>query len=268
MTATRILVADDHPTFRRGLRALIDSLPDIELIGEAADGEAAVEQAAQSLPDVVVMDLNMPGLNGVEATRRIVAANPSIAVLVLTMLDEDESVFAAMRAGARGYVVKGADTDDLLRALESVARGDVVFGPAVASRVLSYLTRPACGRISIMRSSAVQPAGRRRGGSREATTPLGSGGADNRYAAQRVLQGASGDRLGRRPAGGVSRTATQYQRRHARMAVSSRGVAGRGLRRPRAPARSACWCQSHNHRTGENRSPGKIVVLKELMFPG
>ena len=124
--------------------------------------------------------------------------------------------------------------------------------------------RPACGRISIMRSSAVQPAGRRRGGSREATTPLGSGGADNRYAAQRVLQGASGDRLGRRPAGGVSRTATQYQRRHARMAVSSRGVAGRGLRRPRAPARSACWCQSHNHRTGENRSPGKIVVLKEI----
>ena len=150
MTATRILVADDHPTFRRGLRALIDSLPGIELIGEAADGEAAVEQAAQSLPDVVVMDLNMPGLNGVEATRKIVAANPSIAVLVLTMLDEDESVFAAMRAGARGYVVKGADTDDLLRALESVSRGNVVFGPAVASRVLSYLTRPLSARDPVL----------------------------------------------------------------------------------------------------------------------
>ena len=150
MTVTRILVADDHPTFRRGLRALIDSLPGIELIGEAADGEAAVEQAAQSLPDVVVMDLNMPGLNGVEATRRIVAANPSIAVLVLTMLDEDESVFAAMRAGARGYVVKGADTDDLLRALESVSRGNVVFGPAVASRVLSYLTRPLSARDPVL----------------------------------------------------------------------------------------------------------------------
>ena len=92
----------------------------------------------------------MPGLNGVEATRRIVAANPSIAVLVLTMLDEDESVFAAMRAGARGYVVKGADTDDLLRALESVARGDVVFGPAVASRVLSYLTRPLSARDPVL----------------------------------------------------------------------------------------------------------------------
>jgi DNA-binding NarL/FixJ family response regulator len=150
MTATRVLVADDHPTFRRGLRALIDSLPDIELIGEAADGETAVAQAAQLLPDVVVMDLNMPGLNGVEATRRIVAANPSIAVLVVTMLDEDESVFAAMRAGARGYVVKGAETEDLLRALESVARGDVVFGPAVASRVLSYLTRPLSARDPVL----------------------------------------------------------------------------------------------------------------------
>lgn len=105
MTATRVVVADDHPTFRRGLRALIDSLPDIDLVGEAADGEAAVTQAADLMPDVV-MDLNMPGLNGVEATRRVVAANPSVAVLIVTMLDEDESVFAAMRAGARGYVVK------------------------------------------------------------------------------------------------------------------------------------------------------------------
>ena len=118
--------------------------------------------------------------------------------------------------------------------------------------------RPACGRISIMRSSAVQPAGRRRGGSREAATPTRvRGEADNRYAARRVLQGASGDRLGRRPAGGASRTATQYQRRHARMAVSSRGPAGRKKRPSRAPARSACWCPSHNRRTGENRSPGK-----------
>jgi DNA-binding NarL/FixJ family response regulator len=150
VTATRVVVADDHPTFRRGLRALIDSLPDIELVGEAADGQSAVAQAAELLPDVVVMDLNMPGLNGVQATRQIVAANPSVAVLVLTMLDEDESVFAAMRAGARGYVVKGADTDDLLRALESVARGDVVFGPAVAGRVLSYLSRPLSARDPVM----------------------------------------------------------------------------------------------------------------------
>jgi DNA-binding NarL/FixJ family response regulator len=142
----RVLVVDDHPTFRRGLGALLASLEDVELAGEAEDGEAAVRLAAELHPDVVVMDLDMPGIGGIEATRRIVAAQPSMAVLVLTMLDEDESVFAAMRAGARGYVVKGADTDDVLRALQSVARGDAVFGPAVAGRVLSYLTRPLSAR--------------------------------------------------------------------------------------------------------------------------
>jgi DNA-binding NarL/FixJ family response regulator len=150
MSTTRVVVADDHPTFRRGLHALFDSLDDIEVVGEAEDGEAAVTLAAELSPDVVLMDLNMPGVNGIEATRRIVADNPSIAVLVLTMLDEDESVFAAMRAGARGYVVKGADTDDVLRALESVARGDAVFGPAVANRVLAYLTRPLSARDPVL----------------------------------------------------------------------------------------------------------------------
>jgi DNA-binding NarL/FixJ family response regulator len=146
----RVLVADDHPTFRRGLGALLASLPGVELVGEAPDGETAVELAGTLSPDVVVMDLGMPGIGGVEATRRIVAALPSMAVLVLTMLDEDESVFAAMRAGARGYVVKGADTDDVLRALQSVARGDAVFGPAVAGRVLSYLTRPLSARDPVL----------------------------------------------------------------------------------------------------------------------
>jgi DNA-binding NarL/FixJ family response regulator len=150
MTPIRVLVADDHPTFRRGLGALFDSLPDIDLVGEAADGHAAVAMTAQLQPDVVVMDLNMPNLNGVEATRQIVAANPDVAVLILTMLDEDESVFAAMRAGARGYVVKGADTTDVIRALESISRGDAVFGPAVAGRVLSYLTRPLSARDPIL----------------------------------------------------------------------------------------------------------------------
>jgi DNA-binding NarL/FixJ family response regulator len=159
VTAIRVLVADDHPTFRRGLRALIDSLPDIELIGEAADGEAAVAQATQLHPDVVVMDLNMPGLNGVEATRKITAANPGIAVLVLTMLDEDEPVFAAMRAGARGYVVKGADTDDLLRALESVARGDVVLFPELSDREREVLELLARGKPNsqIARELVVSP---------------------------------------------------------------------------------------------------------------
>jgi DNA-binding NarL/FixJ family response regulator len=146
----RVLVVDDHPTFRRGLGALLASLPDVALAGEAADGEAAVRLAGELRPDVVVMDLDMPGVGGIEATRRILAAQPSMAVLVLTMLDEDESVFAAMRAGARGYVVKGADTDDVLRALQSVAHGDAVFGPAVAGRVLSYLTRPLSARDPLL----------------------------------------------------------------------------------------------------------------------
>jgi DNA-binding NarL/FixJ family response regulator len=147
---TTVLVADDHPTFRRGLSALLESLEEFTVVGEASDGEAVVAMAGELKPDVVVMDLNMPGVNGVEATRRIVAQHPEAAVLVLTMLDEDESVFAAMRAGARGYVVKGADTDDVVRALESVARGDAVFGPAVATRVLSYLTRPLSARDPVL----------------------------------------------------------------------------------------------------------------------
>jgi DNA-binding NarL/FixJ family response regulator len=147
---TRVIVADDHPTFRRGLGALLASLDKIELVGEAADGEAAIALAAEVHPDVVVMDLNMPVVNGVDATRRILEADPTVAILVLTMLDEDESVFAAMRAGARGYVVKGADTEDVVRALESVARGDAVFGPAVATRILSYLTRPLDARDPVL----------------------------------------------------------------------------------------------------------------------
>ena len=147
---TRVLLADDHPTFRRGLRALLDSVDGVEVVGEAENGEKVISLAVDLVPDVVVMDLNMPETNGVEATRRILAALPSVAVLVLTMLDEDESVFSAMRAGARGYVVKGADTDDVLRAIESVARGDLVFGPAVASRVLSYLTQPLSARDPVL----------------------------------------------------------------------------------------------------------------------
>jgi DNA-binding NarL/FixJ family response regulator len=147
---TRVLLVDDHPTFRRGLGALLESLPDIEVVGESGDGENAIASALELRPDVVIMDLNMPGLNGVDATRRIIASAPEIAVLVLTMLDDDEAVFGAMRAGARGYIVKGSDTDDVVRALESVARGDVVFGPAVASRVLSYLTSPLSARDPLL----------------------------------------------------------------------------------------------------------------------
>ncbi len=138
----RVLLADDHPVFRKGLRALLTSLPEATVVGEAADGEQAVRLATQHEPDVVVMDINMPGVNGVEATRRIVAARPGTAVLVLTMFDDDDSVFAAMRAGARGYLVKGSDTEDVVRAITAVGNGEAIFGPSVARRILAFLTRP------------------------------------------------------------------------------------------------------------------------------
>ena len=138
----RVLLADDHPVFRKGLRALLDSLPDASVVAEAADGEQAVLLSAELAPDVVVMDLHMPGENGVAATRRIVAARPSTGVLVLTMFEDDDSVFAAMRAGARGYLVKGSDTDDVVGAIIAVGRGEAIFGPTVARRILSFLTRP------------------------------------------------------------------------------------------------------------------------------
>ena len=143
MTAIRVLLVDDHPVFRHGLRALLASLGGtIEVIGEGASGEEAVALAEQTRPDVVVMDLHMPGLGGIEATRRITAAAPGVGVLVLTMFDDDDSVFAAMRAGALGYLVKGADTPEVVRAITAVAEGEAIFGPSVARRVLGFLTRP------------------------------------------------------------------------------------------------------------------------------
>jgi DNA-binding NarL/FixJ family response regulator len=141
-TPLRVLLAEDHPVFRKGMRALLDSLPSAEVVAEAADGEQAVQLTAECRPDVVVMDLNMPGVNGVEATRRIVTARPETGVLVLTMFEDDDSVFAAMRAGARGYLVKGSDTDDVVRAIMAVGSGEAIFGPSVARRILSFLTRP------------------------------------------------------------------------------------------------------------------------------
>jgi DNA-binding NarL/FixJ family response regulator len=142
MQAIRILLVDDHPVFRHGLRALLASLGTVEVVGEAANGEDAVELSKQLRPDIVVMDLHMPGLGGVDATRQITAAVPDIGVLVLTMFDDDHSVFAAMRAGARGYLLKGADAPDVTRAIAAVADGEAIFGPSIARRVLGFLTRP------------------------------------------------------------------------------------------------------------------------------
>ena len=134
--AIRVLVADDHPMFRDGLRTLIRDADGVELVGEASTGEEAVVRAVDLQPDVVVMDLQMPDVNGIEATRRITAASPHIAVLVLTMFEDDDSVFAAMRAGARGYLLKGSAQEEILRAVAAVAAGDAIFGPSVATRLI------------------------------------------------------------------------------------------------------------------------------------
>ena len=134
----RVVVADDHPMVRDGLRALLTSLPTTELVGEAATGRQAIRAAVTERPDVLVMDLHMPDLDGVTATTEITRAAPEVAVLVLSMLDDDDSVFAAMRAGARGYLVKGAGQAEIVRAITAVAAGEVIFGPGIARQVLAY----------------------------------------------------------------------------------------------------------------------------------
>lgn len=139
----RVLVADDHPVFRDGLRALLDALPSIELVGEAADGDVAVAMAEQLAPDVVLMDLGMPGRNGIDATRAITERRPGTGVLVLTMFEDDDSVFSAMRAGARGYLLKDADRDELVRAIDAIGHGGAIFGAGVARRVQAFFAGPA-----------------------------------------------------------------------------------------------------------------------------
>jgi len=136
--ALRILLVDDHPLVRNGLRALLASVADMTVVGEASNGEEAIAQAAELQPDIILMDLHMPGLNGIEATRRIVQVHPHIGILVLTMLEDDASVFAAMRAGARGYLLKGADQADVLRAIGVAAHGEAIFSPPIARRLMQY----------------------------------------------------------------------------------------------------------------------------------
>jgi DNA-binding NarL/FixJ family response regulator len=138
----RVLVVDDHPLFRFGVCTLLAAEPGIEVVGEAASGVHAVDAAAALRPDVVVMDLHLPDLSGIQATRHITAATPDTGVLMLTMADESESVFAAMRAGARGYLLKDAEPDEIIRAVQAVARREAIFGPDIANRVLGFFNQP------------------------------------------------------------------------------------------------------------------------------
>ena len=144
MQAIRIVIADDHPVFRFGLRALLNAMPDIEVVGEVSTGEEVIVMVDSVRPDVILMDINMPGTNGIEATRRIRETNPDTRILILTML-EDDSVFAAMRAGARGYMVKGAEPTEVLRAIHAVADGEAIFSPGIAERLIHYFTAPSVG---------------------------------------------------------------------------------------------------------------------------
>ena len=139
----RVLIADDHPLFRDGLIALLADGPGTELAGTAPSGTEAVDLARQTQPDVVVMDLHMPGLNGIEATRRITADSPHIAVLVLTMFDDNDSIFSALRAGARGYLLKGADREQIRCGIQAAANGEIIFGAHLAERMLGYFTATA-----------------------------------------------------------------------------------------------------------------------------
>jgi DNA-binding NarL/FixJ family response regulator len=136
----RVLLADDHPAFLEGLALLVADAEEIEVVGKATDGEHACRLHAELHPDVVVMDLHMPTMGGIEATRQIRRADPEVAVLVLTMVEDDDSVFAAIRAGARGYLLKGAGRDDVLRAINAVHQGDAIFGPSIAERMLAFWT--------------------------------------------------------------------------------------------------------------------------------
>jgi DNA-binding NarL/FixJ family response regulator len=140
--AVRVLIADDHPLFREGMRGRLDRVADLAVVGEAASGDEAVELARELEPDVILMDIKMPGLNGIEATREILRASPHVGVLMLTMFEDDDSVFAAMRAGAKGYLLKDSGGEGVVHAIRAVASGEAVFGPGVAERIISFFSAP------------------------------------------------------------------------------------------------------------------------------
>ena len=144
----RILLADDHPMFRRGLRNVVELIAGAEIVGEAATGADTIRLSATLQPDVVVMDLHMPDGDGIEATRQIVRDSPHVGVLILSMFGDDDSVFAAMRAGARGYLLKGADQAEISRAIAAIGAGEAIFGPSIAARVIDYFARPGRSMVS------------------------------------------------------------------------------------------------------------------------
>lgn len=135
----RVMLSDDHRFFRDGVRSMLQALPDIEVVCEASSGDECVRLAGEFHPNIILMDVQMPGLNGMEATRIITRANPSVGIIILSMFEDTEMLLAAMRAGARGYILKDADEEELIRSVRAVARGEALFSPAVANRLIGYL---------------------------------------------------------------------------------------------------------------------------------
>jgi DNA-binding NarL/FixJ family response regulator len=140
--SVRVLIADDHPLFREGMRGRLDRVGEVDVVGEAASGQEAVELAKELEPDVILMDIKMPGLNGIEATRQILQASPPTGVLMLTMFEDDDSVFSAMRAGAKGYLLKDSGGEGVVHAIRAVASGEAVFGAGVAERIIGFFSAP------------------------------------------------------------------------------------------------------------------------------
>jgi DNA-binding NarL/FixJ family response regulator len=138
MDPIRLLIVDDHTLFREGVLAILKGAGDVEVVGEAATGQEAIQQAGHLSPDVILMDIQMPDMNGIEATQKILEAHPHIGIIMVTMLEDDDFLFAAMRAGARGYVLKGADKVEMLQSIRVVADGQAIFGPAVADRLADF----------------------------------------------------------------------------------------------------------------------------------
>ena len=138
MNEIRVLIVDDHKLFRDGLSAILMKVPDIDVVGEAGTGQEAIAQAKLLTPDVVLMDINMPDMNGIEATQKVLSIKSDTGIIMLTMLEDDDSLFAAMCAGARGYILKGADKAEVINAIRAIARGEALFGPAIASRLSSF----------------------------------------------------------------------------------------------------------------------------------
>jgi DNA-binding NarL/FixJ family response regulator len=142
MEPLRVLIADDHPLFRKGMRALLTAMLDTEVVGEATTGQEAIELAAALQPDVILMDLQMPGINGIEATRQVLHTSPHIRILVVTLFEDDASIFTALRAGARGYILKDAKEEEMLRAIRAVGSGEAIFSPAIATRLMDFFAAP------------------------------------------------------------------------------------------------------------------------------